>query len=112
MNTRKNHINYVPFMVMSFMATLVIALIPGMAFATGIGLTLPAAGDFGYEFYNIAVNQILGGPIGFVGGVVAIVMGAAAAIQQRVMLAIPSVLGGVALLNAQNMTNTLAATLF
>lgn len=73
-------------------------------------ITAPAAGDFAYDIYDVAVNKVLLGPIGVVGGVAAVVMGAAAAIQQRIMLAIPSVLGGVMLLKANDIVTSLGMT--
>jgi len=73
-------------------------------------ITAPASGDFAYDIYDVGVNKILLGPIGVVGGVAAVVMGAASAIQQRVLLAIPSVLGGVALLKANDIVTSLGMT--
>ena len=73
-------------------------------------ITAPAAGDFAYDIYDVAVNKVLLGPIGVVGGVAAVVMGAASAIQQRIMLAIPSVLGGVMLLKANDIVTSLGMT--
>lgn len=105
-------INYAWFVFLCVLVTALSIVTPDLCLATTLGITYPpAAGDFGYEFYDIAVNGMLNGPIGFVAGIVAIVIGAAAAIQQRVLLAVPSILGGVALINAENMMNSLAATL-
>jgi hypothetical protein len=58
---------------------------------------------FAYELYNIAVRQILGGPVGFVGGVTAMVLGAISLITGRVLAAVPSILGGAALLKAESL---------
>ena len=63
----------------------------------------PAAGTFAYTVYDVAVNQMLNGAIGFVGGVAAMAMGAVMAIQQKIMLAIPCILGGAVLLNAETL---------
>ena len=70
----------------------------------------PAAGTFAYTVYDVAVNQMLNGAIGFVGGVAAMAMGAVMAIQQKIMLAIPCILGGAVLLNAETLITTLGAT--
>ncbi|MFZ2632617.1 MAG: hypothetical protein WA081_11280 [Desulfosalsimonadaceae bacterium] len=72
--------------------------------------TAPAAGSFAYTVYDVAVAKILQGAIGFVGGVGAMVMGAVLAIQQKVMAAIPAILGGAILLNADTLVTTLGLT--
>ncbi len=72
--------------------------------------TAPTAGSFAYTVYDVAINQMLNGPIGFVAGVGAMALGAVMAIQQRVMLAIPAILGGAVLLNAESLVTTLGLT--
>ena len=72
--------------------------------------TAPTSGSFAYTVYDVAINHMLNGPIGFVGGVAAMALGAVMAIQQRVTLAIPCILGGAALLNAESMVTTLGMT--
>jgi len=72
--------------------------------------TAPGAGSFAYTVYDVAVTQILGGAIGFVAGVGAMVFGAVLAIQQKVMGAVPSILGGAVLLNAETLVTTLGMT--
>jgi len=72
--------------------------------------TAPAAGSFAYTVYDVAVARILQGAIGFVAGVGAMVMGAVLAIQQKVLAAIPAILGGAILLNADTMVTTLGLT--
>ena len=70
-------------------------------------ITAPVAGSFAYDVYDIGVNKILQGPIGFVGGVIAIVIGAIAAIRAQIMLAIPAILGGAVILKADTITTSL-----
>jgi len=70
----------------------------------------PAAGTFAYTVYDVAVTQMLNGAIGFVAGVGAMVMGAVMALQQKVMLALPCILGGAVLLNAESLVTTLGLT--
>ena len=70
-------------------------------------IAAPAAGSFAFDIYDIAINKILDGPIGFVAGVGAIALGAVAAIQQKVFEAIPAILGGAALLNADSIVESL-----
>jgi hypothetical protein len=67
----------------------------------------PAGGTFAYDVYEIAVTDILKGPIGFVCGLGAVCYGAVLAIQQRVMGAVPALLGGGALLKADAIVNSL-----
>lgn len=72
-----------------------------------MAITAPAPGSFAYDIYDIAVEGILRGPIGFVGGVVAMAVGAIAAIQARILLALPAILGGALLLKADNVVTSL-----
>ena len=72
--------------------------------------TAPAATDFAYTIYDIGVNKILKGPIGFVGGVAAMVLGAMMAIQQKIPMAIPCILGGAVLLGADTLVTSLGMT--
>lgn len=70
-------------------------------------VTAPAQGSFAYDVYDIAVNKMLKGPIGFVSGAVAVVIGAVSAISGRILLAVPSIIGGAALLKADAITESL-----
>lgn len=72
-------------------------------------ITAPAQGSFAYDVYDIAVGKMLGGPIGFVGGVMAMAIGAVMAIQQRIMAAVPAVIGGAMLLKADSIIESLGA---
>jgi hypothetical protein len=72
---------------------------PDLSFA----ISEPTVGTFAYDLYDIAVNKILKGPVGYVGGMAAMVMGAIALITGRVLPAIPAVLGGAALLKADTL---------
>lgn len=81
----------------------VMFLVPAVAMA----ISSPASGSFAYDVYDIAVNKILQGPIGFVCGCAAIAYGAVNAIGGRVFGAVPAVLGGAALLKADAIVNTL-----
>lgn len=65
------------------------------------------SGTFAYDIYDIAVEKILKGPIGFVGGAAAVVLGAVSAIGGRIFTAIPCILGGAALLKADAITESL-----
>ena len=91
----------------------VVGILIGMGVLLNIpaahAITAPANGSFAYSVYDIGVNDILKGPIGFVGGVAAIVYGAIAAIQGKIMGAIPAILGGAVMLKADSIVNTLGA---
>jgi hypothetical protein len=63
-------------------------------------------GAFGYDLYDIAVNGMLKGPIGFVGGLTAIVL-SAINITKNWMLAAGGILGGTALLKADTIVSTM-----
>jgi len=89
----------------AFLALLLVLALSPVAMA----ITAPAAGAFAYDVYDVAINSILKGPIGFVAGVVAIVFGAVAAIRAEVMYAIPAILGGAILLKADSIVTSLGA---
>lgn len=80
-------------------------LASGMASA----FTTPAAGDFGYDVYDIVVNQILNGPIGFIGGLFLIVFGVTQ-IMKNWMMTILCIIAGTVLIRAEAMVVTLGAT--
>ncbi|MFZ5571295.1 MAG: hypothetical protein ACOZF0_12875 [Thermodesulfobacteriota bacterium] len=76
--------------------------------ATAAAITAPTGPtDFAWDVYDIGVNKILNGPIGFVAGAGAMVAGAVAAIQQKLALASMAIIGGAVLLNADSMVTSL-----
>jgi len=77
--------------------------------SAAFAITSPASGSFAYDIYDIGVNKILQGPIGFVGGVGAMVTGAVMAIQQKILPAVACVLGGAAMLKADTLVSSLGA---
>lgn len=88
--------------VLLFTLLFVMAIEPS-AFA----IVAPGVGSFAYDVYDMAVNSILKGPIGFVGGLAAVCFGAAMAIQQKVGGAIPALLGGAVLLKADAIVSSM-----
>jgi hypothetical protein len=76
-------------------------------FGEALAVTTPATGSFAYDIYDIGVNSILKGPIGFVGGVGAIIFGSIEAIRGQILGAVPAILGGAALLKADAIVQTL-----
>jgi hypothetical protein len=77
--------------------------------SNAIAMTVPAAGSFAYDLYDIGVNQILLGPIGFVAGVACMVFAAILAIRQMILPAAGVVLGGAFLLKADAVVQTIGA---
>ncbi len=79
--------------------------------SSAMGMTVPAAGSFAYDLYDIGVNQILLGPIGFVAGVACMVFAAILAIRQMILPAAGVVLGGAFLLKADAVVQTIGAVI-
>lgn len=69
----------------------------------------PAAGTFAFDIYDIGVNQILKGPIGFAAGVGSMVAAAIMAIRQMLLPAAATILGGAFLLKADRVVTSLGA---
>ncbi len=80
-----------------------------MISANAMAMAVPAAGSFAYDLYDIGVNQILLGPIGFVAGVACMVFAAILAIRQMILPAAGVVLGGAFLLKADAVVQTVGA---
>ena len=79
--------------------------------ANAMAMTVPAAGSFAYDLYDIGVNQILLGPIGFIAGVASMVFAAILAIRQMILPAAGVVLGGAFLLKADSVVQTIGAVI-
>ncbi|MCL7489392.1 MAG: hypothetical protein M8357_14595 [Desulfobulbaceae bacterium] len=77
--------------------------------ANAMAMAVPAAGSFAYDLYDIGVNQILLGPIGFIAGVACMVFAAILAIRQMILPAAGVVLGGAFLLKADSVVQTVGA---
>ena len=76
-----------------------------------MAMTVPAAGSFAYDLYDIGVNEILLGPIGFIAGVACMVFAAILAIRQMILPAAGVVLGGAFLLKADSVVQTIGAVI-
>lgn len=81
-----------------------IALVAGPAMA----FTAPTAGDFAYDVYDIVVNDILGGPIGFVGAVALMVWGGSK-VMQSWMITVLCIIAGTIIIKADSLVQTLGA---
>lgn len=77
--------------------------------SNALALTTPATGSFAYDLYDIGVNQMLLGPIGFVGGCGVMVLAAILAIRQMLLPAAGAVLGGAFLLKADTVVQSVGA---
>ncbi len=89
------------------MAAAMVCLYAGVSHA----VTAPASSTvFAYDVYQVGVEGVLKGPIGFVGGVAAIVFGAVTAVRGAILQALPALLGGGVLLKADSIVTTLGAT--
>jgi hypothetical protein len=91
------------------MAAALVAIALLLASGMAGAFTAPATGDFGYDVYDIVVNQILNGPIGFIGGVALIVLGATQ-IMKNWMMTILCIIAGTVLIRAEALVVTLGAT--
>ena len=65
----------------------------------------PAAGDLGYDIYDIVVNQGVKGPLGFVGGVAAFLFGVSR-LFSNIMVGIPTIVAAVCLIRADTILQT------
>lgn len=92
------------FFGLTFATISVLKMGAAHAFAT------PAAGSFGFDVYDIVVNQILGGPIGFVGGVALIVWGGAQVIKNWVITVL-AIVAGTIIIRADTLVTSLGATI-
>ncbi|RXR30753.1 hypothetical protein [Sphingobium fluviale] len=78
-----------------------LALAGGAAHA----FTAPAAGDLGYDIYDIVVNKGVKGPLGFVGGVAAFLFGVSR-LFSNIMVGIPTIVAAVALIKSDSILQT------
>jgi hypothetical protein len=80
-----------------------------LTWATGSqAITAPATGTFAYDLYDVAVNEMIKGPVGFVGGMIAVIV-SAVNITKNWLLAGGGILGGTALIKADSITASLGA---
>lgn len=80
-----------------------------MAYSAGShAITAPTTGTFAYDLYDVAVNQMIKGPVGFVGGMVAVIV-SAMNITKNYILAGGGILGGTALIKSDSITASLGA---
>ncbi len=85
----------------------VLALFAG---STANAFQAPAAGDLGYDIYDIVVNQGVKGPLGFVGGVAAFLFGVSR-LFSNIMIGIPTIVAAVCLIKADSILQTFGMTI-
>ncbi len=90
------------FGMAAIISGLVVVLFPSLSAA----ISVPAAGSFAYDIYDVVVVQVLQGPIGFVGGLATIVIGAAQLTKSWVM-AILGIIAGTVIIKADDITTSL-----
>lgn len=81
-----------------------LTLMAGPAFA----FTAPAAGDFGYDIYEVVIINILGGPIGWVGAAALVVFGATKVMTQW-MLTVMCVVAATIIVKISGILTSLGA---
>lgn len=69
-------------------------------------ITAPVAGSFAFDIYDVGVNDILKGPIGFVGGMLGIIFGATQIVKSW-MVGILCILAGTIAIKADSITASL-----
>ncbi len=86
-----------------FLACVLVAVstVPAMAFAT------PATSDFGYDIYVLVVDQIMGGPVGFVGAAICLIVGIMLLIKQQVIPAGCAIIGAGILAKGDSIVSSL-----
>lgn len=67
--------------------------------------TAPAAGDLGYDIYDIVLNKGVKGPLGFVAGVAAFLFGVSR-LFSNIMVGIPTIVAAVALIKSDTILQT------
>jgi hypothetical protein len=67
--------------------------------------TAPSTGDLGYDIYDIVVNKVVKGPLGFVGCVAAFLYGVSR-LFSNVMVGIPTIVAAVCLIKSDTILQT------
>lgn len=81
-----------------------------VASQNAMAITAPTTGSFAYDLYDVAVNDILNGAPGFVGGLAGVAY-SATKLGTNWMLAVLGILGSTAVLQADAITTSLGAVI-
>jgi hypothetical protein len=90
----------------------VMAMFLVFAANNALAFSTPSSGSLAYDLYDIAVNQILKGPIGFVTGIAFLVLCTFAIARQMVLPSILCLFAGVILVKADSIVQTLGCVIF
>ncbi len=92
-------------------ANIGVPLIAMLALSMGAAhaFTAPAAGDLGYDIYDIVVNKGVKGPLGFVAGVAAFLFGVSR-LFSNIMVGIPTIVAAVCLIKSDTILQTFGMT--
>jgi len=77
-----------------------------MILGDAYGITAPDSKALAYDLYDVGVNKLLKGPVGFIGGMLGIVI-AASQLSKNWIPASLGILGSTALLKADSITTSL-----
>ena len=88
------------------MATLAVATVMGFA-GDVLAWTTPSSGSFLYDAYDIAVNKILKGPVGFIGGMGLVGYGGHAFLEGQKFRGVVGLLAGGSLVKLDAITESL-----
>lgn len=89
---------------------LVAAMVLSTVTPAAMAFSTPTAGDFGYDIYDIVVNNMLDGPIGFIGAIVLIIWGATK-VMTNWMITVLCVISGTIIIKADALVTTLGYTI-
>lgn len=80
-----------------------------LAASTGAAMafTTPAAGQLGYDLYNIVVNQGVLGPVGFMAAVIMLVVGVGGLIRGSIIPGVFSLIAAATIFAADQIVTTL-----
>ncbi len=90
------------YRIFAIMVLLFVATTP-QSFA----MVAPAAGSFAYDIYDIGVNSILKGAIGFMAGIAVLVVGIILVVRQMIVPGVFTTLSGAALLKADTIVTSM-----
>ena len=95
---------YSLFGVLKSKTAVTFAILAAFIFTTSVqAIVAPAPASFAYDLYDVAINDILTGAPGFVGGVLIMVM-AGLNLTRNWVVAVAGLLGGTILINADTIT--------
>ncbi len=95
---------------MKLTLTVLVVMAAALAATDALAVTSPSGG-FAQDVYDIFVTRMLKGPIGFVGGCIAVILGAILVIQHKIIHGAGAVIGGAIILKADAIVESLGAVL-